>query len=187
MREIWPRHRARRRFPFSLTLLSAAALATVAMRGQAAEEYALKAAVLYNVSKFVEWPPQAFSNPSAAIGICILGDDPFGNFLDDVVRGKTVGDRPLTVYRRASLPAGNECKILFIAASERRRMPALLASVAAPGLLTVGDTPEFTAQGGIIAFQLEGQRIRLSVNLSAAEKAKLRISSRLLSLATIIR
>ena len=162
-------------------------LASGICRAQVFNEYQVKAAFLYSFAKFVEWSPQAFSSPAAEITICVLGKDPFGSFLDDVVRGKTVGDRPLEVYRRAGLPAGNECKILFIAASERRRMPALLASVAAPGLLTVGDTPEFTAQGGIIAFQLEGQRIRLSVNLSAAEKAKLRISSRLLSLATIIR
>ena len=66
-------------------------------------------------------------------------------------------------------------------------MPALLALVAAPGLLTVGDTAEFTAQGGVIGLRREGERIRLSVSLPAAEKANLRISSRLLSLATIVK
>ena len=89
--------------------------------------------------------------------------------------------------RTADLPAGRDCKILFIAASERRRMPAVLASVAAAGLLTVGDTTDFSAQGGIIGLQVDGERIRLKVNLTAADKAKLRISSRVLSLATIIR
>ena len=156
-------------------------------QAQAFNEYQVKAAFLYTFAKFVEWPAQAFSSPSAAIAICVLGDDPFGNFLDDAVKGKTIGDRPLAVRRVADLPAARDCKILFIAASERRRMAALLASVASEGLLTVGDTSEFAAQGGVIGLQLDGQRIRLLVNLTAADKAKLRISSRVLSLATIVK
>jgi hypothetical protein len=119
--------------------------------------------------------------------ICILGEDPFGSFLDDAVRGKTVGDRPLAVHRLTDLPAGRDCKILFIAISERSRTSALLASMATSGLLTVGDTAEFTAQGGVIGLRRDGERIRMSVNLAAAEKANLRISSRVLSLATIVR
>jgi YfiR/HmsC-like len=156
-------------------------------RAQAFNEYQVKAAFLYTFAKFVEWPPHAFHNPSAAVAICVLGEDPFGAFLDDAVKGKTVGDRPLAILRMADLPAGNDCKILFISSSERRRMPAVLASVATAGLLTVGDTAEFATQGGVIGLQLDGERIRLKVNLSAADKAKVRISSRLLSLATILK
>jgi hypothetical protein len=162
-------------------------LATGVCRAQVFNEYQVKAAFLYSFAKFVEWPPQAFSSPSAEIAICVLGEDPFGTFLDDAVRNKTAGERPLAVYRLAGPPVGSDCKILFIAASERYRMPALLASVATRGILTVGDTAEFTAQGGVIGLRLDGERIRLSVNLTAAEKAKLRISSRVLSLATIIK
>ena len=161
-------------------------LASGICRAQVFNEYQVKAAFLYTFAKFVEWPPQAFSSPSAAITICVLGEDPFGSFLDDAVRGKTVEGRPLAVYRLTDLPTGHECKILFIATSERRRMPSLLAS-SPPGLLTVGDTAEFAAQGGVIGLRLDGERIRLSVNLTAAGKAKVRISSRLLSLANIIR
>jgi hypothetical protein len=154
---------------------------------QVFNEYQVKAAFLYTFTKFVEWPPLAFSNPSAAMTICVLGEDPLGNFLDEVVKGKTISDRPLAIYRLDRLPAVGECQILFIAASERHRMPALLVSTAASGLLTVGETGEFTAQGGVIGLLREGNRIRLLVNLTAAEKAKLRISSRVLSLATIVR
>ena len=85
------------------------------------------------------------------------------------------------------LTGARDCNILFIAASERRRMPALLSAVASAGVLTVGDTAEFSALGGVIGLQLDGERIRLKVNLPAAEKAKVRISSRVLSLATIIK
>ena len=151
-------------------------------------EYQVKAAFLYSFAKFVEWPPQTYpDHTAAAVTICILGQDPFGSFLNDAVRGKMVGERPLAVYRLANLREAGECQILFIAASERSRMPAVLASVSNPGLLTVGDTPEFASQGGIIGLQRDGDRIRLQVNLPAAEKAKLRISSRVLSLATIVR
>jgi hypothetical protein len=150
-------------------------------------EYHVKAVFLYTFAKFVAWPSQAFTSPAAAVTICILGDDPFGSFLDDAVRGKTAGDRPVAVRRLADLRGAGECQILFIAASERIRMHTLLASVGNAGILTVGDTAEFTAQGGVIGLQRDGDRIRLLVNLPAAEKAKLRISSRVLSLATLIR
>ena len=162
-------------------------LASGICQGQVFNEYQVKAAFVYTFAKFVEWPPQTFSSPSAAITICILGDDPFGGFLDDTVKGKTLDDRPLAIYRLTGLPTGQECKILFIAASEGRRIQALLASLAPLGILTVGDTPDFAAQGGIIGLRLDGERIRLTVNLTAAERAKVRISSRVLSLATIIK
>ena len=162
-------------------------LASGICRAQVFNEYQVKAAFLYTFAKFAEWPPQAFSGPSAAMTICVLGEDPFGSFLDDAVKGKAVGDRPLAVYRLTDLPTGHECKILFIATSERRRIPALLSSMATAGVLTVGDTPDFASQGGVIGLRLDGERIRLTVNLTAADKAKVRISSRVLSLATIIK
>jgi hypothetical protein len=174
------RYRARRAMLLGI-------LASGICRGQVFNEYQVKAAFVYTFAKFVEWPPQAFSSPSAPIAICILGEDPFGSFLDDAVKGKTVDGRLLAVYRLTELPTGHGCKILFIAASEGRRIPALLASIAPLGLLTVGDTLDFAAQGGVIGLRLDGERIRLAVNLTAAERAKVRISSRVLSLATIIK
>jgi len=162
-------------------------LASGICQAQIFNEYQVKAAFLYTFAKFVEWPPKAFSSPSAEIAICVLGDYPFGSFLDDAIRGKSVDGRPLAVYRLTDFPAGHECKILFIAISEHHRMPALLASAATSGVLTVGDSAEFATEGGVIGLQLEGQRIRLSVNLAAAERAKVRISSRVLSLATIVK
>jgi hypothetical protein len=174
------RYRARRAMLLGI-------LASGMCRGQVFNEYQVKAAFVYTFAKFVEWPPQAFSSPASAMTICILGEDPFGRFLDDAVKGKSIGDRPLAVLRLTDLPMGHECKILFIASSERRRMQTLLASIAPLGLLTVGDTPDFAAQGGVIGLRLDGERIRLSVNLTAAEKANVRVSSRVLSLATIIK
>jgi hypothetical protein len=162
-------------------------LASGICRSQTFNEYKVKAAFLYTFVKFIEWPPEAFAGPSSTTTICILGDDPFGSFLDDAAKANSVADRPLIVLRIANLPAPRECRILFIAASERRRMTALLAAASTPGLLTVGDTVEFAAQGGVIALRLDGKRIRLLVNLTSADKAQLRGSPRLLSIATIVR
>ena len=162
-------------------------LASAVCQAQAFNEYQVKAAFLYSFARFVEWPSQAFARPSSDIAICVLGEDPFGTYLEDAVRNKAVNERPLALYRLSALPAGNECHILFIASSERHRLPALLASIGSRAILTVGETAEFTTQGGVIGLRLDGERIRLSVNLTTAEKARLRISSRLLSLATIVR
>ena len=162
-------------------------LASGICRAQVFNEYQVKAAFLYSFAKFVEWPPQAFSSPSAAMTICILGEDPFGSFLDDAVRGKTVGGRPLAVYRLTDLPAGHECQILFIAASERAGCLRCWPRWPLPVSSRWEIRRSFAAQGGVIGLRLDGERIRLSVNLTAAEKAKLRISSRVLSLATIVR
>ena len=153
-------------------------------RAEQFNEYQVKAAFLYSFAKFVEWPPETFPSPTAEIGICVLGEDPFRALLDSTVQSKTVEGRPLTVYRLANLPIGTKCKILFIAASERYRLAAVLDALPF-GVLTVGDLPEFANRGGVIGLQLEGERIRLIVNLTAAGKARLRISSRLLGLATI--
>ncbi len=155
--------------------------------GQAFNEYQVKAAFLYTFARFVEWPAASFPSPSAAMAICILGADPFGNYLDDATHGKVVDGHPLAVRRIADRPAAGECHILFIAASEQNRMRSLLSSVATPGLLTASDTPDFALQGGIVGLRLEGDHIRLIVNLAAADRAKLKISSRVLSLATVIR
>ena len=129
-------HRARRALLLGI-------LASGICRAQAFNEYQVKAAFLYTFAKFVEWSPQSLSGGSAAITICVLGEDPFGAFLDDAVRGKTVADRPLAVIRMTDPAAGRDCKILFIAASERRRMPALLAAVT-PG----GESSKTTQRAG---------------------------------------
>ena len=155
-------------------------------QAQSFDEYQVKAAFLYTLTRFIEWPAGSFPRPSTAMTICVLGADPFGSFLDDAIRGKMIEEHPLLARRLADRQTGG-CHILFIAASEQPRMRSLLASLSAPGLLTVGDTADFAAQGGIVGMRLEGDHIRLIVNLTASEQAKLKISSRVLSLASIVR
>jgi len=170
----------------SLVLLLGAALQLYAQAaGPAFDEYQVKAAFLYNFAKFVEWPPGTFANSTDPIGICIVGQNPFGSALENMVEGKKVGDRAFAVRLMLDTQQASECQILFIGATEWKRTRALLEAVKIPGILTVGETDEFTVLGGIISFRLDGPRVRIQVNLQGAERAKLHISSKLLNLAEI--
>jgi hypothetical protein len=146
-------------------------------------EYQLKAAFLFNFAKFVEWPEEAFSEPKAPIIIGVLGENPFGEQLEQTVRGKTINGRPFTVKELRSLPEARNCHILFISTSEKARLPAIFDSLRGASVLTVGEAENFTEAGGMINFVLEGGKIRFQVNDAAAKSAQLKISSKLLSLA----
>lgn len=149
---------------------------------QGASEYELKAAFLFNFAKFVEWPDPA----SGPLRVCIVGDDPFGNKLEDTVRGKEISGQPIEIRRlnREDNPRG--CQIAFIGASGRDAR-SVLDTLGGASTLTVGESPNFAKQGGIINFVLEDNKVHFEINVDAAERARLRISSKLLSLAKIVR
>ena len=151
------------------------------------DEYRVKAAFLYNFAKFVEWPPGAFRNPTDRIAICVLGQDPFDGALEDAVKGKTLEGRPFAVLNISESRQAGRCQILFIGASEHKRVQAILAELRGSSALTVGETEDFAIRGGIVNFKLDGGHVRLEINVEAAAMAKLRISSKLLSLAQIVR
>jgi hypothetical protein len=169
---------------FSLILLLGAAL-QLSAQAPAFDEYQVKAAFLYNFAKFVEWPPGTFASSTDPIGICIIGQNPFGAALENMVLGKKVGDRAFAVRQLQGAEQAKGCQILFIGAGEWKRVRTLLDALKGSPVLTVGETDDFTSFGGVIAFQLEGPRVRIQIALESAERAKLRISSKLLSLAEI--
>ena len=155
--------------------------------GQEIEEYQVKAAYLYNFAKFVDWPAAAFASPTTPLSICILGEDPFGGGLHEVVRGKTAGGRILAVRSLSDISGARGCHVLFISAVEWKANRPVLGRLAGSGVLTVGEAPGFTTGGGIVNFKLEGRRVRFEINVDAARQAQLQISSKLLSLAEIVR
>ena len=155
-------------------------------RAQEANEYQVKAAFLYNFAKFVEWPPQAFKNPSDPIVIGVLGQNPFGDALARAVAGKALGGRAFQVREISNAQQAAGCQIVFISSSERKRLGALLLGIGNAAVLTVGETDNFAAAGGIINFKIDGGSVRLQINVEAARKAQLRISAKLLSLAEIV-
>jgi hypothetical protein len=151
--------------------------------GQTTDEYQVKAAFLFNFAKFVEWPPQTFKSSTEAISICVLGPNPFGRSLDEAVDGKSIGGRKFVVRQVDDVGQAGACQILFFAARQKKHAP----DAPMPGVLTVGEADGFAAGGGVIGFKLEGGRVRLEVNVDAADQRKLRISSKLLSLAQIVK
>lgn len=150
-------------------------------------EYQVKAVFLFNFSQFVSWPPQAFPATQTPLVIGVLGEDPFGTDLDEVVRGETANGRPLSVQRYRSAQDIGECHILFVSRSEHKQLGEVLAALKSRNILTVSDDDDFTRRGGMVRFVNDRNRIRLHINLGAAEAAGLTISSKLLRPAQIVR
>jgi hypothetical protein len=159
-----------------------------ATRGQTpgSSEYDVKAAFLFHFAQFVEWPPETFKDASAPLTYCTIGEDPFHGALEQSLSGKTVGTRALRVQHLKQTQGIPGCQVLFIGAGEKKRIGEEMARVSGNAVLTVGETEHFAKEGGIIGFFLEDNKIRFEINLDAAEKANLRISARLLTLARTV-
>jgi hypothetical protein len=153
---------------------------------EALSEYQIKAAYLFNFLKFVEFPGDSFADPLAPIIIGVVGDDPFGNALPQVVAGKTVQGRDLVVHVYRAGEDFRGAHILFISASEKKRLSLILSSLRGSSVLTVADTAGFLDAGGMIQFLNENDRVRFAINVDATSQAKVKVSSKLLSLAKTV-
>jgi YfiR/HmsC-like len=149
-------------------------------------EYRVKAVFLFNFAEFVEWPPQAFRGPEAPFVIGILGNDPFGSELDTVVKGETVGQRHLLIERYRTVGELQNCNILYIGRSEIEHLPQILAAVRSHSILTVSDADEADQSGVMIRLLTQRNRIRMQIDVGAARRANLTISSKLLRPAEIV-
>jgi hypothetical protein len=159
---------------------------SVGMQAQAAGEYQVKAAFLYNFAKFVAWPASSFSDASAPLRICVLGQDPFGQELRNITNEKTVNGRKLQIDQLVDPPLARTCHILFIASSEKTQLKRIFETLRGTNVLTVGDTKDFAELGGIINFVMQENLVRFEVNQRAAEHAGLTISAKLLSVAKLV-
>jgi hypothetical protein len=181
------RRRRRRRIPprtallLLATWLPARALHAQALGGPL--EYQVKAAYLLNFTRYVEWPEQAFTSPTAPIDICVLGTDPFEGALEQAVAGRLTRNRPLIVHLRRTASEARYCPVVFVPGPVWRRNRGVLDQLRGHGVLTVGESREFAEAGGIIGFVIEDASVRFVVNLAARDRAGLRISSRMLALA----
>jgi hypothetical protein len=160
-------------------------LARSSGQGAPASEYEVKAAFLFNITKYADWPAQALP-AGTNITIGIVGDDPFGPAIDRLIEGRRINDHGIVVRRAARLSELKDAQVVFISGSERARAPQISSVAESWNAITVGDTPQtepFTA----INFALERERIVFTVNLDAARRAGVRISSKLLHLAKAVR
>jgi len=155
----------------------------VVTQAQSATEYQVKAAYLFNFAKFVEWPADTFSGADAPLQICLLGQDPFGHEFEEVIGDKNVNGHRIEVIHPSGVPQARGCQIIFVASSEKGKTPEILRGLRGANVLTVGDTPGFAGIGGIINFVLDDGRVRFEINMKAAERAHLKISARLLTVA----
>jgi hypothetical protein len=155
---------------------------------RAESEYDVKAAYLFKFTKFVEWPSAAFANAEAPFIIGVVGRDPFEGGLDRLIEGNTTGARRLQV-RHLSAGDGNalrECQMIFVIASEQRRLSSILSALQGRPVLVVGESEGFASAGGMLGFALRENRVGIEVNSTAARQARLKISSQLLNIAKIV-
>ena len=153
---------------------------TTQVQAQAANEYQVKAAFIYNFAKFVDWPGDAFSEGGVLV-VGVVGDDPFGRTLDQL-QGNTANGRRLRIKRLRWDEDLRSCQILFISNSERRHLGKIMDSIRGTSVLTIGEMPQFNQAGGIIKFVIQDDKVRFEINAGAAGQARLRISSKLLAL-----
>jgi hypothetical protein len=158
---------------------------TVPVRAQESSgaEYRAKAQVLANLPSFVEWTAESFPSEKAPFLICVFGDYPFGISLAELTHGISVQKRRVAVravHRETEL---HSCQILFVGKSEHKRYKEVLEAVRGRAVLTVGETAEFLKAGGIVGLFMQESQVRFDVNLDAANRAHLKISSRMLALA----
>ena len=170
-----------------LILLRAALVAEMLVSGASAqsvsEEYRVKAAFLYNFAKFVEWPAGAFRSADDPIALCILGQSPFGNTLEEMVGQNSAGGRHFVVRKLDDEKLAAGCHIVFISGSERTHLRGILESISMRSVLTVSDLPDFASEGGAFGFRIEHGKVRVEINTTVVKEKDLRVSSRLMSLA----
>jgi hypothetical protein len=174
------RRRSRRWGALFLALGVLAAYAQTAV-----PEFKIKAADLVKFIEFVDWPNSAFSSAHSPLVIGVLGKDPFGRVLDTVVDGKIVKTRRVVVRRFRNVREVNGVQVLFIGASETGRLYSILPALENRSILTVSDIDGFCAKGGVVCFLIENNKVHFRINVDAAKRANLQISSKLLELAEI--
>jgi YfiR/HmsC-like len=150
-------------------------------------EYQVKATYLYNFGRFVKWPGTLPAGKGDLFSVCVIGQDPFGTILDSTLAGETLEGKPVAVKRISKPQDAGECRILFISATEEKRLNEILVALDENGVLTVSDMPDFTRRGGMIQFVREGDKVRFEINLESAENAKLVLSSELLKVAASVK
>jgi len=152
-------------------------------RAQSALEYDVKAALLLNFARFIEWPDEAFDGAQTPIGVCVLSPSPFGQALESALSGETVANRSLSAREVHGVSDIAGCHLLFVPAGAESRAGAVFRD-AGPHTVTVGESPGFEDRGGAVTLIVEGGRVRFNVNLGPVERRGIRISARMLQLAS---
>jgi hypothetical protein len=168
-------------------VVSLAAGPECAAQGEQPTENQVKAAFLYKFAAYVEWPEAAFARADTPITIGVVGDEALAAELEQVVAGRTVNDRRTTVRRVRAGETLAGVHILFIGNSESARLSQIVQAALQRSVLTVTESEGALAQGSVINFVIADRRVRFEISLQSAERGKLKLSSRLLAVATQVR
>lgn len=148
-------------------------------------EYEVKAAFIYNIAKFVEWPERAAPDAKNAFGLCIIGADPFGKSIQQI-EGKIVKGKRLEIRRVSSVRELGECSVLFVSRSEKEHLAGITEAAAGLSVLTIGDTEGYAPGGVMVNFCLEQRKVRFEIDLDRTKRSRLLVSAQLLKLARAV-
>lgn len=169
-----------------ILLLIGFSLSTQLLYGQKpAPEYQVKAAFLYKFTRFIDWPTAAFRSPTSPFVIGIIGNDPFGGYIREIVKGEKVGSHPIIIQQYHNSQEVINCHMLFVNPPATSRVKDIVTAIGGRSILTVSDMENFTAYGGMVNFYKENNKIRFEVNVASSRSAHLEISSKLLTVARI--
>lgn len=150
-------------------------------------ELRLKAVYLLNFMKFTEWPDSAFQSVDDPIILHIVGKDPFGSILEETFESEKIYGRPIVVRRMPNGLGKEKCHLCFISSSEQNNVDHLLTQAKGNPTLMVSDIRGFALRDGMIGFYLEKDRIRFDINMRALDRAGIKMSSKILRLARIVK
>ena len=165
-----------------LALFLFLSLSPVVTQASVRSEYEVKAAFLYNFTRFVTWPALPAGQDKDSLNLCIIGNDPFGDLLNPIRDRKSQGKSLNLLYPDDPLNIV-DCQAVFVGESQLRNLPLINELSQKHHILTVSDTPDFVGKGGMIGYVKQGNVIRFEINLTSATAAGLTINSRLLELA----
>lgn len=176
-----------RQYAFTLGILISGILVLYPLQAQNTlrQEYQVKGAFLFQFSQFTDWPEQAFSSPSSPFIIGILGKDPFGRFIDDLVLNEQVDGHPIVIKRYSGLKELEPSHILFVSKQLDAPLTEVLKHAETMSALTVSEIAGFAHQGGMVRFYIDNNKVKFQVNADAVKNAGLTMSSKLLRLAQI--
>jgi hypothetical protein len=158
-----------------------------ALPGVGVSELEIKAAMLYNFLKFVEWPEAAGWSRKAPFVIGVHGSGNFADVLARTVGERTVQGRPVLVRQLQDLSEARACQVMYVSGAHPGKTIAVIEAARHAAILTVGDAAGFARQGGMIGFVMVDSRTNFEINVEASQRAGLKVSSKLLRLATVVK
>ena len=176
-----------KKIPYQPILLLVYSALFFSVQTPAGREYQIKAAFIFNLTQFVEWPEQSFATPQSPAVIGILGKDPFGPYLEEIISGESIRKHPLVIRHFNTLEEVSHCHVVFIAIGDKAQQQQIIEKLKGRNMLTISDAgSSFSKLGGMIRLYTKNDKISIQVNLEATKAEGLVVSSKLLKLAEIV-